>query len=200
MAKELFIERLRDSRIYHNIKVSVAEAKAQLAKAIEAKEKLTALSQLADVYLSQKNYLAAYFLIDDYIDVPIMVHHRAYLLFRKGQISEILFEFNDALISYCRALASPTMPENIHYYLWNNMGFCWLYKQEFKNAEHCCRRAIELNPRQWNAWKNLGVSLEHQGRLQEAFEAYTRAAQLSQGRGVALLHLWRFNQRHPSYC
>lgn len=172
------MERLQNQPEYCPIE-GQEEAKKGLNRAITAEEKLAALSKLLDIYFCQRNYLEVYFLLDAFIDDPLMVNHRAYLLFQKGRVSECLYEFDSALDYYCRALASPMISSDIQCSLWKNVGFCWLYKQDFKNAEICCRRAIELDRNQWEAWKNLGMILEGQGRLDEACDAYRRAVQKS---------------------
>ena len=59
------------------------------------------------------------------------------------------------------------------------------------------RWAIKLGPGSWEAWKNLGVSLEHQNQIEEAFLAYFKAVFLSRGRVVPVMHLTRLSQRYP---
>ena len=175
------------------------EAKKALAKAITGEEKLAALPKVLAIYFFQKNYLDAYCLVESLLNDPFMLNHKAYLLFQEGRISEFLYEFNDALIYYCRSLTCPVIPAEIYCDLWNNLGFCWLYKQDFKSAELCCRRAIELDPNRWEAWKNLGISLEHQGCFKESMCTYIKAIGLGGGNEVSVLHLWRFDKRYPGF-
>jgi tetratricopeptide (TPR) repeat protein len=42
-------------------------------------------------------------------------------------------------------------------------------------AEEFCRAAIEIDPDRYNAWKNLGVSLQGQGRMGDAALSYCEA-------------------------
>lgn len=161
IAEELLTERVNVEPDYCDIGENPDWSKEALNKAESAKEKMDVLSRLLRVYFAQKNYLEIFFLLEKLLNEPLMANHKAYLLFQKGRVSECLYEFDDALIYYCRCLTCPIVPDEIYYDLWNNMGFCWLYKQDFKSAEICCRRAIELNPNRWEAWKNLRICLKH---------------------------------------
>ncbi len=55
----------------------------------------------------------------------------------------------------------------------------------------------KLGPHSWEAWKNLGVSLEHQNQIEGAFLAYFKAVILSRGQAVPVMHLTRLSQRYP---
>ena len=197
MIEELFIEKLHASPVYYVVEGAEELARDSLEKARTPEEKIAALSEIMPIYLAQRNYLEAYFLIKSLLNDPFMLDHKSYVLFQKGRICEFLYEFNDALICYCRALTCPMIPDEIVYDLWNNTGFCWLYKRNLKSAEICCRRAIELDMNRWGGWKNLAVSLEHQQCFKESLSAYIKAVGLSKGNEVAVLHLWRFDKRHP---
>ena len=133
------------------------------------------------------------------INDPLLSNNKAYQLFQQGRICEFDYEFNDALDYYYQSIACTTIPDEIYYDLWNNMGFCWLYRHNFKSAGICCCRAIELDQKRWEAWKNLGVSLEHQGGLNDAVDAYTKAVKLSSGNEVTILHLQRFRKRNYGF-
>ena len=130
------------------------------------------------------------------VNDQLMLNNKAYQLFQQGRICEFQYEFNDALDYYYQSIACTVIPMEIYCDLWSNMGFCWLYKKEFKSAEICCCRAIELNPKRWEVWKNLGVSLEHQGCLKESLKAFTQAVDLSNGNEIGILNLLRFDRRH----
>ena len=197
MAEELFIGKLHETPVYEVSEETMENAQEVLNRAVTAEEKLMALSVMPIINFSQKNYLEAFFLVDRFLNDPIMTNQRAYLLLKKGRISQFLYEFNEALICYCRGLASHIIPLKIYFALWDGVSLCLLYKQDFKQAELCCRRVIELDSNQWQAWKYLGVSLEHQGYFIESLEAHIKAVKLSCGNEMAILHLQRFHQRHP---
>ena len=42
-------------------------------------------------------------------------------------------------------------------------------------AEEFCQAAIEIDPDRYNAWKNLGVSLEKQSKMEDAALSYCEA-------------------------
>ena len=194
MAEELYIEKLHQASAWDVPTEAQEEAENALAKARTVAEKLAGLSKILTIYFAERNYLGAFLIVDKFLDDRTMIDHRAYLLLQKGRASEYLYEFSDALIYYCRGLASHIVPRKIYFALWHGVSLCLLYKQDFKQAELCCRRVIELDSNQWEAWKNLGVSLEHQGCLDESQESYVKSVRLSQGNEVAILHLDRFNK------
>lgn len=197
MAEELYIEKLHQASAWEVPTVAREEAEKALSKATTVEEKLAGLSKIMAIYFADRDYLSAFFIMDKFLNDPTMTDHRAYLLFHKGRASEYLYEFDDALIYYCRGLASHSVPRKIYFDLWHGVSLCLLYKQDFKQAELCCRRVIELDSNQWQAWKNLGVSLECQGYFNKSFEAHIMAVKLSGSHEVAVLHLQRFHYRHP---
>lgn len=197
MADELLIEKLHGAFVHDMPKEAREVAEKALTKAIIPREKLAGLSKILAIYFSERDYLGAFFVVDKFLDDPTMTDHRGYLLLQKGRASEYLYEFDDALIYYCRGLASHIVPREIYFALWHGASLCLLYKQDFKQAELCCRRVLELDPNQWKAWNNLGVSLEHQNCLEEALSAYRKAVELSSRTEVPILHLSRFIERHP---
>lgn len=122
---------------------------------------------------------------------------RAAVFFKQGQVQEKRQDYDAAITAYQTGL---TFPHGrwLAYYLRNNLGFCLNFKRRFAEAETWCRGAIAISPEPYNAWKNLGVSLEHQGRPLEATLCYVCA--ISQGRGEhrSRMHLRRLVQRVPS--
>lgn len=198
MAEELFLEQLHYSVDCVISEGARMEAQRRLAKAITVKEKLAGLARMLAIYFAEKDYLSAFFAVDKFLDDPAMTKYRAYLLFQKGRASECLYEFDNALIYYCRGLASHVIPRKIYFSLWHGVSLCLLHKQDFKQAEFCCRKVLELDQSQWEAWKNLGVSLEHQERFEEAVDAYGKAIKLSEKNEVAILHLLRLVKRRQA--
>ena len=196
MAEELYIEKLHQASVWDVPTEAREEAENALAKAITVEKKLSGLSKILAIYFADRDYLGAFFVVDKFLNDPTMTDHRAYLLLYKGRASEYLYEFDDSLIYYCRGLASHIIPRKIYFDLWHGASLCLLYKQDFKQAELCCRRVIELDPNQWQAWMNLGVSLDHQHFLKEALSAYRKAVELSRRNEVPILHLSRFIKRH----
>lgn len=197
MLEELFVAELRGGITYYIAKGAQERAKQALRSAKTADTRMTALSAFVKACIPENNLLEAGAITEDLLKDPQMIFHRSRLLFCLGDLSERLYEFDTAISYYCRSLACGSRPEELHHVLWSNLGFCWLYKQDFKTAEQCCRWAISINGQSWDAWKNLGVSLEHQQQIEEAFLAYFKAVLMSRGRAIPVMHLIRLSQRHP---
>lgn len=60
-------------------------------------------------------------------------------------------------------------------------GIDALRRGEAQLAESKLRQALEANPRSIDGWQFLGLSLTHQGRPSDAFDAYQEAFRLSNG-------------------
>lgn len=197
MIEELYMDALRESVVYcvpagiHDWAVKTLKA------AVSGEEKMAALLTLLKVCAVEGNFLEGLNALDRLISDPAMAGNRSRLLFHAGEMSVGLYDFDAAIVYYCRSLACAIRPEDLHPEILSHLGFCWLYKQDFKTAEQCCRQAIQFGPYSWGMWKNLGVSLEHQGRIEEAFLAYLKAVVLSRGRAISVMHLTRLGQRHP---
>jgi tetratricopeptide (TPR) repeat protein len=61
------------------------------------------------------------------------------------------------------------------YFIHNNIGCCLNHLDEFEEAEQYCRDAIRVDPTRYNAYINLGVSLEGQGQFIEAARSFVDA-------------------------
>ncbi len=197
MIEELFINDLRDGIVYCIAKGAQDRAKKALYSAKTADDKMSALTAVLKVCIAESNLLEGLTITERLLNEPMMIFHRSRLLFWLGDLNERLYDFDPAIGYYCHSLACASRPDELHHVIWSNLGFCWLYKQDFRTAEQCCRRSLELASKEWEAWKNLGVSLEHQQQIEEAFLAYFKAVHLSRGRAVPVWHLTRLNQRHP---
>lgn len=178
MLEELFVAELRCGITYYIARGAQERAKQALRSAKTADNRMSALTAFLKACIPENNLLEAIALTEDLLKDPQMIFHRSRLLFHLGVLSERLYEFDAAISYYCRSLACGSRPEELHDVLWSNLGFCWLYKQDFKTAEQCCRWAISINGQSWDAWKNLGVSLEHQQHIEEAFLAYFKGGML----------------------
>ena len=84
------------------------------------------------------------------------------------------------------------------YWLFNNNAFCHDYERLFLEAQKLAEKAISLDRERHNAWKNRGVSLEHQGNYVEAAASYL-ASYIKCGGGDdprPIMHLKRIFRRH----
>ena len=197
MRDELYMDTLRDSVTYcipaglHDWAVNA------LRCATTGEEKMVALETLLKVCVAEGVFWEGINVIDRVIGNPDMAEHRSRLLLLAGEMSAGLYEYDKATGYYARSLACPIRTKDQHIATVAKLGFCNLYRQDFKGAEEWSRWAIKLGPHSWEAWKNLGVSLEHQDQIEGAFLAYFKAVALSRGRVVPVMHLTRLSHRHP---
>ena len=188
---------LRDNIIYCVPAGLHAWAVNALRTATTGEDKLAALKTLLKICTAYSNCKEGLNAIDRVISDPDMMEHRSRLLFLAGQMSEELYEYDTATNYYARSLACAIRTKDQNLATVIRLGFCSLYRKDFSQAEEWSRWAIKLGSRSWEAWKNLGVSLEHQHQIEGAFLAYFRAVALSRGRAVPVMHLTRLSRRHP---
>jgi len=83
-------------------------------------------------------------------------------------------------------------------FIQNNLGYCLNHFGRFAEAEPYLRRAIEIEPRRHNAYKNLGISFEGQGDHAGAASCYIKAVQANASDARALKHLEELAEKHPT--
>jgi Tfp pilus assembly protein PilF len=81
-------------------------------------------------------------------------------------------QFADARREYDQALKS--QPKNAE--LLNDYGYFQLERGDLAEAEATLRRALEIDPKANRAWGNLGLALGYQGRYEDAYAAFEKAA------------------------
>ena len=122
----------------------------------------------------------------------------ANMLIQEGSYCEKGRDFESAVDFYSACVRSPKTDIRIIYFSQNNLGFCLNFLRRFDEAERFLREAVFVCPEKYNAWKNLGVSLEWQGQYEEAVECYLKAVTISKGEPRSHLHLKRLLDRHPT--
>jgi tetratricopeptide (TPR) repeat protein len=103
---------------------------------------------------------------------------RAGAYLRLGQLAEEEDRIPLAHQYYLEGLALGPRGKAVAYLLNNNTGYCLNALARSKEAEHYCRLAIEIDPDRYNAYKNLGISLERQGDPEGAARAYIDATRI----------------------
>jgi tetratricopeptide (TPR) repeat protein len=93
-----------------------------------------------------------------------------------GQIATDEQQFEAALNHFKTALAFNPKQKQIAYVLYNNTAYCLNALRLYSEGEHYCQLAIEINWTRASAYRNLGVSLEGQGKITEAAWALVEAA------------------------
>jgi tetratricopeptide (TPR) repeat protein len=106
-----------------------------------------------------------------------------------GQLMEQVRDYERAMEFYEQAIVLEPDTKQVAYLVNNNMGYCLNYVGRFQEAEPYCRRAISVDPERYNAYKNLGISLEGQGHIGAAAQCYIIAVHANDHDPRALRHL-----------
>ena len=121
-----------------------------------------------------------------------------HILIKEGGYCEKLGDYENALRFYESSLPLEIKEPLPKYLRLNNLAFCLNFFKRFGDAEKYLREAVKILPHMYNAWKNLGVSLEHQCQFEEAAECYLKAVLLSKGERRSVEHLKRLIYRCPA--
>lgn len=100
---------------------------------------------------------------------------KAFCFLSIGQLLEQCRDYDSAIAQYGRALMLEPANNCSWYFIHNNMGCCLNHAERFEEAEQYCREAIQIDPHRYNAYINLGVSLEAQERYIEAARSFLDA-------------------------
>lgn len=114
-----------------------------------------------------------------------------------GQVMEQMYNFPEAIRYYAMVLEVEGCDPWYRYFGLNNTGYSLNQLDRYSEAEPFCRQAIEVDPNRHNAYKNLGVSLEGQGRCVPAVRAYILAVRQNASDPRALKHLEDLLLRNP---
>jgi tetratricopeptide (TPR) repeat protein len=121
---------------------------------------------------------------------------KAHCFLTMGQLFEGKRDFRAAVKAYSRAFSLPARENDTWYFLNNNLGYSLNQIGDHDEAEPRCRAAIAINPGRHNAHKNLGISLNGQGRYLEAAQSLLRAARAAPEDTRALDHLENLLSQH----
>ena len=198
MHEELFISVLNANRaIFIDLKEAEQNAKDTLNAAVTLDDKVAALNNILAVYLYDERHEEALKLVEDYINTDSSISFKIELLLLQGRIAEQMCDYNIAIKYYQKALGYGRQDGIDYYFVYNNLGFCYNFKKDFNKAERACAEAIKINPDRYNAWKNLGVSMECRGNYKDAVRYFMKAAYLSKGETRTMMHLHRLLRRRP---
>ena len=121
---------------------------------------------------------------------------RARCLLTMGQLFEKKGDFEAAATAYSRAFTLQARENETWYFLNNNLAYSLNQVGRHAEAEAYCRAAIAIDPERHNAHKNLGLSLQGQGRYLEAAQCLLAAAQARPDDFRALGHLEDLLAKH----
>ena len=114
-----------------------------------------------------------------------------------GQLMEKCNNYSSAVDFYTQVISLKPINKRTRYFSNNNIGYSLNQLNEFKEAETYCRTAVSIDPTRHNAFKNLGISLEGQGKYIEAALAYIDAVEKEACDPRALNHLRTLVENHP---
>ena len=116
-----------------------------------------------------------------------------------GQSMEKAENYESAVLYYSQALSVGTKDKTVWYFIHNNLGFCLNVTGNYIEAEKLCKEAINIDPFPPNAYKNMGISLEGQGRLLEAAMAYKTGYVANPLDQRSFQHLTSLISKHKGY-
>ena len=121
---------------------------------------------------------------------------KAEMCFRQGQLMEHVMDWESAIRFYSKALEIGSRADIDRYFIHNDIGFALNQLERYAEAELHLREAIRLDETRPNAFKNLGLSLEGQGKFGEAALCYITATRANASDPRALKHLEELAKRH----
>ena len=122
---------------------------------------------------------------------------RAHCLLMSAQLAEEMEDYDSAKTCYEKALKLEPLEDNTLYFVHNNFGYLLNQLGQFQEAEPHLKRALSIDPQLANGYKNLGLTCEGLGRLEEAIECYITATQVEPCDARSLVHLENLLNRHP---
>ena len=201
MAAELFIESADET-----VPISNADAYKMSKEVLSAQDidkvMMILESGMISKYIKAKRFKEILDIIDDLHGRPFMKPGTINLYLKQGSICESMMDYHEAELYYLLGIQTHAImvePDNRHiYWLFNNYAFCNNHERFFEEAQKLAEKAISINREQHNAWKNIGVSLEHQDKHAEVAACYM-ASHIKCGGGEdsrPMMHLERIFKRN----
>jgi tetratricopeptide (TPR) repeat protein len=156
-----------------------------------------ALWQLAQFYKLTKQHEKALEHLRQLIQRLPDPEDKAECIFTMGQAMEQVRDYATAVRYYKEALVLEPTHTFTWYFINNNLGFCLNTANRFAEGEIHCRRAIKIDPKRPNAYKNLGIALAGQGQFCEAAQAFVNATQVNAADNRAFNLLKNLLKQHP---
>lgn len=122
---------------------------------------------------------------------------KASYLLAMGQLMEQLRDYPAAIEFYQKAFALEPADNEVWYLIHNNLGFSLNVLERYAEGERFCRKAIEINPRRHNAYKNLAISQQGLGDFPSAALNFIEAVKHNAYDRRAIHHLADLLGQHP---
>lgn len=203
MAQELFVKGPAELT-----PLSDADAGAMKKAVLAAPDAGTVMMMLNEGVISKYKGAGRF---TELLDILSELHSRPFmqadaaamdLYLKQGSVCEAMLDFGMAIgyyslgIEIYATMAKPN--ETVGYWLFNNSAFCHDYEKFFPSAQRLARKAVSIDRSRHNAWKNLGVSFEHQGDYTKAAACYLASYIKCDGGADPrpMMHLTRMFRRH----
>ena len=122
---------------------------------------------------------------------------RATALMAMGGRLEKCKAWTDARNVYLEAICIEPTDRKMWYFAHNNLGYCLNQQGRFEEGESYCRKAITIDCKRGNAYKNTGLALQGQGRFVEAAELFIAGTRECPEDERSLDHLVELLEAHP---
>ena len=116
----------------------------------------------------------------NFFDEALRINDKdANALFQKGNTYYFQSEFKEAIRYFNQIIElNPDLP-SLMFELWVNKGICHRRIGEGDYAINCYKKALEINPKDFETFYNMGNILSDLDRLEEAIESYNTAIKLA---------------------
>jgi tetratricopeptide (TPR) repeat protein len=175
------------------------EMKKEIIKAIISLEGQVrqAYFDLAMLFKQTGQYDEAMEVLQMLVGAANIPEEKAVYFLTLGQVMENLRDYTAAVDYYQHAQTLEPADTEVGYLVHNNLGYSLNQLERHEEAEGFCRSAIQIDPGRYNAYKNLGVALEGQGKYSEAVENYIQAFKTNLVEPRAFYHLEHVVKKHP---
>jgi len=179
--------------------LSPEETERLLLKSVQdnAANPIPPLWELAQFYKLAGQHARAVATLRELLALLPDLEQKAECVFTMGQSAEKVGDFAGAIRYYKEALFMEPTQTFTWYFILNNLGYSYNQIGQFAEGEKYCRLALKVSEERSNAFKNLGLALEGQGRLQEAGHCYVRATQANASDSRSLILLRKMIKGHP---
>src|SRR5947207_14130173 len=163
------------------VELTEAEAESFLLDRVTAQEpnRAAALWQLGRFYAQAKRQEEAMNCLRQVLELKRDLESKAGCILAMGQIAEQVGDYKAAIQFYKEALALEPCSTWTWSLIHNNLGFSLNTLGHFIEGESYCRTAIDIDSSRPNAFKNLGIALQAQGRLTEAAKSFVEATRVN---------------------
>lgn len=195
--KGLGIKPVKLNPMQAQMKISGKQKEEILQKMNSTDDLRKTLYDLAHSFKSRGSYGEAIFCYRELLERSADTQADVTYLFALGQIMEKMHDYENAVSYYQEASKLCNVISDMFYWINNSLGFSLCMLKRFPEAEKYCRLAIDMNAGRLNAFKNIGLALEGQGKLREAIDAYITAIKID-AKDIRAMNLFEIIlDRHP---